>query len=99
MKEILDFNKDGLKSLHIFTTKLSFPVVAASYNDWEEQQLAYLKNNFQLKQFTTENLCQWCINQHIQYRIIFSLDIQNIFRNPLKCKEYIRLKRMLNYFH
>ena len=96
MKRILNFNEEGLKGLHFFTEHLNFPIVAASYSDWEKQQLSYLEHNFQSGGFTTTSLCQWCIHHHIQYRIVYPLSIRSIFRNPYKYMKYLQLKQMLN---
>lgn len=96
MKRLLNFNEEGLKGLHFFTEHLNFPVVAVSYSEWEKQQLSYLEHNFQSGRFTTTSLCQWCINHHIQYRIVYPLSIRSIFRNPYKYMKYLQLKHMLN---
>lgn len=96
MKRILNFNEDGLKGLHFFTEHINFPVAVASYSDWEEQKISYLEKNFQSERFTTENICQWCINHRIQYQIVYPLRIRSIFRNPYKYVKYLQLKQMLD---
>ncbi len=90
MKQLLDFKEDGMKGLHLFRKHLIFPVAAASYSDWEEQQLSYLEISFRSGAFTTNLLCQWCINHHIQFRIIYPVTICNIFKNPRKYIKYLR---------
>ena len=39
MKQILKFKKEGLKGLHFFIENLNYPIVVASYDEWEEQQI------------------------------------------------------------
>lgn len=96
MKQLLKFKKEGLKGLHFFTKNLNYPVVVASYDEWEEQQLAYLKSGFDLKNFTTESLCRWCACHHVQYQIVYPLGMKSIFRNPYKYLKYLQLRRKLN---
>lgn len=94
MKQLLNFNEEGMKGLHFFT-KTYFPIAIASYSDWEEQQLSYLENNFQPKRHTTWSLCKWCIYHHIQYEILYPTDIQNILRNPYRFVKYLQFKKNL----
>lgn len=92
MKRILKFNEDRLKGLHFFTKHLNFPVAVASYSDWEEQQISYLEHNFQSRGFTTENLCQWCINHKIQYQIVYPPQKAKYFQKPLQVHEISTVK-------
>lgn len=95
MKKLLKFNEEGLKGLHFFMHNLNFPIVAAAYTEWEHTQLTYLENNFKTANFTTESLCQWCINHQIQYQIVYPLSKIFILKNPYKYFRYLQLKSRL----
>ena len=97
MKQLLDFKPEGMTALHIFTKNVNFPIAVAAYGDWEKQQLSYLEYNFQSGRYTTISLCQWCVNHHIQYRIIYPLSFKSIIKNPRKYIYFLRLKRILHY--
>lgn len=97
MRQLLDFEPENMKALHFFTQNLNFPVAVATYGDWEEQQLSYLEYNFHSGRYTTTSLCQWCVNHHIQYRIIYPLSFKSIIKNPRKYIDFLRLKRKLHY--
>lgn len=96
--QILKFPQEDLNSLHFFTENLSFPIAAASYNEWEQQQLYYLENNFQSGIFSTETICKWCINHKIQYQILYPLNIFSIIKNPYKYYRYLLLKNKLKMY-
>jgi len=91
----LSFEKQDLQGIHFFTEGLNFPVATVSYSEWETNQINYLESNFQKVGFTTESLCQWCINHQIQYRIIYPIKNISIIRNPYKFYKYLQLKRNL----
>ena len=95
MKQILKFKKEGLEGLHFFTENLNYPVVVASYNKWEKQQLTYLENEFGAKNFTTTSLCRWCVSHHVQYQFVYPINIRDIFENPFKYINFLILKRRL----
>lgn len=96
-KAILDFEKKGIDKLHFFAGGIIFPVVVATYSDWENQQLLYLKRNFQRGGFTTKSVCQWCIHHQIDYRIFYPLSIGYILKHPYKFIKYLQLKKELHY--
>ncbi len=97
-KAILDFETEGLKKLHFLVGGLNFPVVAATYNDWENQQISCMEGNFKSGGFTTKSVCEWCIHHKIQYRIVYPVSIVCILRNPYKYLKYLQLKKELGYF-
>lgn len=95
MKQILKFKKEGLKGLHFFTENLNYPIVVASYDEWEEQQITYLESDFGLKNFTTTSLCQWCLCHRVLYQIFYPLGMKSIFMNPYKYLKFLQLQRKL----
>ena len=97
MRQALKFKESGMKGLHIFSKRLYFPIVVASYSDWEEQQISYLESHFQSGIFTSISICQWCINHHIHFQILYTLSIKSIFRNPYRYMQYLKLKKRLYY--
>ena len=56
---VLKFPEQGLKGLHFFVEHLNFPVVIATYSDWQETQVSYLSNNYHSKGFNSEAICMW----------------------------------------
>ena len=95
MKKIIKFKKDGLIGLHFFMENMNYTVVAASYNEWEKQQLSYLESDYRSKDFTTTSLCLWCIRHHIQYQIVYPVTVISVFKNPYKYIKFLELKRKL----
>ncbi len=95
MNKIIKFKRDGLINLHFFMENMNYTIVAASYNEWEEQQLSYLECDFSSKNFTTMSLCLWCIRHHIQYQFVYPVTIVSIFKNPYKYIKFLELKRKL----
>lgn len=49
---------------------LASPVIIATYSVREQQQVPYLESSFHSKGSTTYSLCLWCINHHIQFRMV-----------------------------
>ena len=92
---ILKFPKENLISLHFFVDQLNFPVVAASYTEWEEQQIVYLEGNYKSLKYNTESICRWCINHNIQYQILYPIDKRSAIKHPYKFLKYLELKRKL----
>ena len=39
---MLNFNKEGMKELHVLSKGLSCPVVVSVYTEWQATQLKYL---------------------------------------------------------
>lgn len=95
MRRLLKFKEENLKGLHFFTENLKFSVVAASYNERDKQRLYCLERNFQSLDYTTENICQWCISNDIEFQVIYPCGIRNIMRTPCRYLAYLRLKRKL----
>lgn len=93
----LNFEKEGMKSVHFFTTNLNYPIAMASYSDWDTIQINCLTSNFKEAGFTSETLCRWCINHNIQYRIVYPLNKKAILKHPYKYLKYLELKKKLNY--
>ena len=98
MRRLLKFKEENLKGLHFFTENLEFPVVAASYNECDKQRLYCLERNFRSVDcdYTTENICQWCISNNVEFQIIYPCGIKNIMTAPCRYLAYLRLKRKLD---
>lgn len=97
MNKIIKLNPEGLKSLHFFVEGFNFPVVAASYTNWERQQLSYLASNVQNVYMNTEAICQWCVNHKIKYQILYPIKKSSIILHPYKYLKFLQLKKKLNY--
>lgn len=97
MSKIIKLPEENLQVLHFFAKGLNFPVVAGSYSTWEKQQLSYLEANLNSTGFSTEAICQWCINHNIRYQILYPLKKISILKNPYKYYKFIQLKKKLNY--
>lgn len=96
MKNIINFDPDGMKGLHFYTEGLNFPIAIGTYSDWEEAQVSYLSSNIKNGGFNTEAVCRWCISHQIQYRIIYPIRKRSILKNPYKYYKFLQLKRKLN---
>lgn len=94
---VLKFPEQGLKGLHFFVEHLNFPVVVATYDDWQEVQVSYLSSNIKNGGFNSEAICQWCKSHQIQYRILYPIKKSSIWKNPYKYFKYLELKKKLNY--
>ncbi len=88
MFRIIDFESEDLMSIHFFVENMDFPVVIAAYNEWDEQQILYMKNNISSQSHTVKSISKWCINHQLQFRIILIPKILDIIINPYK---YIRI--------
>lgn len=97
MKKIIKLDSKDLKGLHFFVEGFNFPVVVASYNEWEEQQLSYLVSNAKKIHMNTETICQWCIYHKIKYQILYPVKKISILLHPYKSFKFIQLKNKLNY--
>lgn len=97
MNKVIKLDPEGLKGLHFFVEGFNFPVVAASYSDWEEQQLSYLASNIQKVYMNTEAICQWCIHHKIKCQILYPVRRISILLHPYKYFKCIQLKKKLNY--
>ena len=84
MKKIINFDPQGMKSLHFFVEGLNFPVAIGTYSEWEEVQVSYLSSNIKSGSFNTEAICRWCISHQIQYRIVYPISKKVILHNPYK---------------
>ena len=92
MGKIIKLPKENLKSLNFFIDGLYFQVVVAAYDENEENKISYLKTLCDNKRFNTEEICKWCINQNIQYQILYPVKKRSIVKNPIKFIRCIKLK-------
>lgn len=95
MKRIIDFNLDGLQSLHFFVEDVNFPMVIGTYSDWEETQVSYLADNIKKFSWDTEDVCRWCMNHQIQYQIIYPIERSSIIKHPYKYYKFLQLKQKM----
>ena len=91
----LKLKDEGMKALHFFVKPLDFPVAIGSYSDEQEAFVSVLKQNFNSLSYTTEDLCQWCVNHHIPYQILYPIKTERIFQDPLKYIRFLRLKKRI----
>lgn len=94
---VLKFPEENLKGLHFFVEHLNFPVVVATYSDWQETQVSYLSSNYLSQGFNSEAICMWCINHEIQYQILYPMKRSSIIKHPYKYFKFVKLKKKLNY--
>lgn len=92
-----DFDQEITDKWHFFAGGMTFPVIVVTNSDWEEQQLSYLKRNFQEGGFTTKNICQWCMRHQMKYQIFYPPSIGYILRHPYMFIKYLQLKKELEY--
>ena len=85
----------NLRSIHIFTEKLSFPVCTFALTAWDEVQISYLNHNIKSGRYTAFDICRWCQMHGIHYQILFPDNVWiYIFRDPKRflCYLYLKLK-------
>ena len=58
---MFNFNKEGMKELHILSEGINFPVAIPIYTDWERTQIRYLLENVRTAGFGSYDICRWCI--------------------------------------
>lgn len=97
MNKLIKLDPEGLTGLHFFVQGINFPVVAASYNEWEKQELSYLVSAVQKGHMNTETICQWCIHHKIKYQILYPINKTSIVLHPYKYFKFLQLKKKLNY--
>lgn len=95
MNKIIDFKQEGLIGVYVFMEGLNFPIIVGTYSDREENWISYLANNIKGGYFDTEDVCRWCKNHQIQYRIIYPIKKTNVIVNPYKYYKYLQLKHKL----
>lgn len=93
MKNIITLPKKNLQSLHFYFENLSFPIVVGTYSLWEESQISYL--NAHISDMKILDICNWCINHHICYQILYPISKNELFKNPLKFFFYLLLKHRI----
>lgn len=95
MNQIINFVPEGMKGLHFYMEGLNFPVVLATYSEWEETQVSYLTDNIKSERWDTIDVCRWCINHQIQYKMVYLVSKKNVIKHPYKHYKYLRLKHKI----
>ena len=93
---IINLPKENLKGLHFLTENINYPVVIATYSEWEEQQVQYFMQSVKSTNLTSEAICRWCINHDMKYQILFITSFKTIIKHPYKYIKYLQLKRKLD---
>ena len=99
---MLDFNKQGMKELHILSEGMNYPVAIHIYTDWQETQFQYLLDSIRTAGLSSYDICKWCIAHKFKYRVVYPLDRKTIFRNPYKYLKYLEMiikLKMFSYRH
>lgn len=94
-KAVSDLEQKLAGKWHFFAGGMNFPVIVVTNNEWEEEQLSYLKRNFQRGGFTTKSICEWCIRHQMEYWIFYPTRIGYILKHPYTFIKYLQLKKEL----
>ena len=95
---MLNFNKEGLKELHVLSKGLSCPVVVSVYTEWQATQLKYLLDSIRTSGLDSYDICKWCITHKFEYRVAWPLSRKTIFRSPYKYLKYMEMIHRLKMF-
>ena len=88
---------EDVKAIYVFKKNISFPVFVYSCNDWDNTQISYLNQNIARGNFTTLEICKWCIAHHINYQILFPENkLKLLFKEPRRffCYLYLRKQKV-----
>ena len=95
---MFNFNKEGMKELHILSEGMNFPVAIPIYTDWQRTQIQYLLENVRTAGFSSYDICRWCIAHKFQYGVVYPLSRQAVFKNPYKYLKYLEMMLKLRKF-
>lgn len=95
---MLNFNKEGMKELHVLSKGLSYPVVVSVYTEWQATQLKYLLDSIRTSGLDSYDICKWCITHKFEYRVAWPLSRKTIFRSPYKYLKYMEMILRLKMF-
>lgn len=101
MKEgvgIIGFPEDGLRALHFYIKGLEYPVVAAEYTQQQAGAFRYLDASVKKGDMNSEQVCQWCINHHIYFRILYGIHLTDALRDLRKTVRFYRMRRRLKQY-
>lgn len=84
-----------VKSINVFSHKISFTVFVYPCNEWEMEQVSYLHKIFHEGKSTTLSICKWCQNHHIHYQVL-SPGIFYLLTHPdlMLCYLYLKFQRI-----
>lgn len=82
---------ENVKSIEVFTHKISFPVLIYPRDEFEQTQVLYLHKIFHEGKSTTLSICKWCQNHHIHYQVLFPCIIY-LLTHPSRLLCYLYLK-------
>ena len=98
MKNILGFQEDGLRAIHFYINGLDYPVVAAEYTDHDTCAFQYLDSNVKAGIMNSEQICEWCMNHRIYFRLLYGIRLRHILLNPRKAWEFLELRFRLKQY-
>ena len=93
-----DFNKEGMKELHILSEGMNYPVAVPIYTDWQEMQFQYLLDSIRTAGLSSYDICKWCIAHKFKYCVVYPLGRKTIFNNPYKYLKYLEMVIKLKTF-
>ncbi len=95
---MFNFNKEGMKELHILSEGINFPVAIPIYTDWQRTQIQYLLENVRTAGFGSYDICRWCIAHKFKYGVVYPLSRHAVFKNPYKSLKYLQMMLKLRKF-
>lgn len=82
--------------VHMLAKGLAFPIAIFIYQGEEKATLQYLLNNRKLTSFTSYDICVWCKNHGISYRIAYPMKWTLVLQRPWKLIAYAKLRYRLS---
>ncbi len=98
MNELLGFKEEGLKGLHFFIRDLDYPLVVGEYTPKDAYAIRCLNESVRKGGMNSEQICEWCINHRIYYRLLYGIRISHILRDPLKAVEFVKMRGRLKMY-
>ncbi len=98
MSELLGFKEEGLKGLHFFIQGLDFPLVVGEYSSRDTYAIQCLNENVKKNRMGSEEICEWCINHGIYFRLLYGIRLRQVVRDPRKAVKYLKMRGRLKEY-
>jgi hypothetical protein len=98
MNELLGFKEEGLRGLHFFIRGLDYPLVVGEYSAKDAYAIQCLNESVRKGGMNSEQICEWCINHRIYYKLLYGIRISHILRNPRKAVEFVKMRGRLKMY-
>ena len=96
--KVLGFREEGLRGLHFYIEGLDYPIVAAEYSEKDALAFRMLNRSMKKEPFTSEKLCEWCINHRIYFSFLYGFQARHFFADPVKMWRYLEMRvRLRDY--